>query len=200
MTSPGWGGRRIAVAPWPLPFTDGTARVDGPYLVGLGVPFDLDVPAAAHPVVPGLRGPAARVGPQVEVAAPLRGAGGRRIGARDHLACVLELAGVTRTAPGTGQEDHHQTFDISVADGGRALLTHKHARGEAFQAEGGDDLRDLPARDALGHRLPRHRAGISSRTWPARPSMNSSEPRIEYEVNGSTLAPNTSSPRSVWLM
>ena len=44
------------------------------------------------------------------------------------------------------------------------------------------------------------RAGMSSSTCPARPSMNSSEPRIEYEVNGSTLAPNTSSPRSVWLM
>ena len=29
--------------------------------------------------------------------------------------------------------------------------------------------------------------------------MKSSEPRIEYEVNGSTLAPKTSSPRSVWL-
>ena len=30
--------------------------------------------------------------------------------------------------------------------------------------------------------------------------MNSSDPRIEYEVNGSTLAPKTNSPRSVWLM
>src|SRR6516162_8711896 len=143
MTSPGWRGRRIAVAPWPLPFTDGPARVDGTHLVGLGVPLDLEVPAAAHPVVPGLRGPAARVGPQIEVAAPLGRAGGRRVWARSHLAHVLELAGVTRTAPGTRQEDHHQTFDISVADGGRALLAHQRARREAFQAESGDDLRDL---------------------------------------------------------
>src|SRR5262249_56538020 len=36
-------------------------------------------------------------------------------------------------------------------------------------------------------------------TWVARPSANSSDPRVEYEANGSTLAPNTSSPRSVWL-
>src|SRR5215471_9191852 len=43
-------------------------------------------------------------------------------------------------------------------------------------------------------------AGIRSSTCPARPSMNSNDPRIEYDVNGSTLAPNTSSPRSVWLM
>src|SRR5215469_1759481 len=43
-------------------------------------------------------------------------------------------------------------------------------------------------------------AGISSSTCPARPSMNSNDPRIEYDVNGSTLAPKTSSPRSVWLM
>ena len=42
-------------------------------------------------------------------------------------------------------------------------------------------------------------AGMSSRTCPAMPSVNSSDPRIEYDANGSTLAPNTSSPRSVWL-
>ena len=41
--------------------------------------------------------------------------------------------------------------------------------------------------------------GISCRTCPARSSMNSSDPRMEYEAYGSTLAPKTSSPRSVWL-
>ena len=41
--------------------------------------------------------------------------------------------------------------------------------------------------------------GISSRTWLANPVANSSDPRVEYEANGSTLAPNTSSPRAVWL-
>src|SRR5215470_503700 len=167
MTSPGWGGRRHVVAPWPLPFTDSPARVYGAHLVGLGVPLDLDVPAAAHPVVPGLRGPAARVGSQIEVAAPLRGTRGRRVGARGHLTYVLELAGVARTAPGTRQENHHQTFDISVADGGRALLAHQRARGEAFQAEGGDDLRDLPGRNALRHRLPGHWAGLEAVGAPA---------------------------------
>ncbi len=42
-------------------------------------------------------------------------------------------------------------------------------------------------------------AGISSSTWPANSSVNSNEPRMEYEPKGSTLAPKTSSPRSVWL-
>src|SRR5699024_1519937 len=41
--------------------------------------------------------------------------------------------------------------------------------------------------------------GIRLSTLVARPSTNSKVPRIEYEVNGSTLAPKTSSPRSVWL-
>ena len=41
--------------------------------------------------------------------------------------------------------------------------------------------------------------GISSSTWPASSSQNASEPRIEYEATESVLAPNTSSPRSVWL-
>src|SRR5215470_17097905 len=167
MTSPGWGGRRIAVAPWPLPFTGGPARVGGTHLVGLGVPLDLEVPAAAHPVVPGLLGPPTRVGPQVEVPAPPRGAGGRRVGARDHLAYMPELAGVPRTAPDTWQEDHHQAFDISVADGGRALLTHQRAGGEAFQAEGGDDLRGPPGGDTLRHRLAGHRAGLETIGAPA---------------------------------
>src|SRR5690348_1838817 len=150
------------MAPWPLPLTDGPARVDGTHLVALGVPLDPDVPAAAHPVVPGLRGPATWVGPQIEVPAPLRGAGGRRVRARDRLAHVLKFAGVPRTAPSTRQENHHRTFDISVTDGGRALLPDKCAAGEAFQAECGDDLRDLPGRDALRHRLPGHRASLEA--------------------------------------
>src|SRR5699024_7496777 len=41
--------------------------------------------------------------------------------------------------------------------------------------------------------------GIKLKTLVASPSTNSRLPRIEYEVNGSTLAPNTSSPRSVRL-
>src|SRR5262245_16335427 len=112
----------MRAAPRPLPFTDGPGRGYGTDLVGLGVPLDADVPAAAHPVIPGLRGPAARVGPQVKVPAPLRGGGGRRVGPRHHLAYVLKFAGVTRTAPSAWHETHHQTFDLSVTDGARALL------------------------------------------------------------------------------
>src|SRR5256885_3356671 len=125
ITSPDCGGRRIArvlISPprWPprrarswrrLPGRDASLAGPGlPDLVGLGVPLHRDEPAAAHPVVPALGGPATRVGPEVEVAAPLRGRCAARVRARGYLADVRELGRLTRAAPGTWQEDHHRTF------------------------------------------------------------------------------------------
>src|SRR5215469_5994386 len=105
------------------------SRGDRADLVGLGVPLDPDEPAAAHPVVPGLRGPAARVVAQVEVGPPLARGSRGWVRARDSLADVLELARVAGTAPGTRQQDHSQAS--LVADGGRALLTDQQALAES---------------------------------------------------------------------
>src|SRR5262249_30790334 len=82
------------------------------------------------------------------------------------LADVAELGCVTRPAPGAGQQNHREP-SWSMADGGRALFPDERARGEPFQAEGGDDVGWLAGRDVLGHRLARHRGRLEPVGAPA---------------------------------
>ncbi len=125
-----------------------TRRVADPHLVGLGVPLDADELAAAQPVIPGLCGPAARVGPDVEVAPPLPPVRSPRVRTCRCLADVLELAGITRVRTRDTAAGSLTGLHALVADCGRALLADQTTFGESVETERGNDLGAAAVGDA----------------------------------------------------
>src|SRR5215469_17045872 len=105
----------------------------GPALMRGGVPFEVEEPAAAHPVVPGLGYLATRIGGHVQVVAPVIRRRRLRVRARLELSGVVELRRIPRTTPGAPDEHHDRSFLSSVADRGRALLAYQHARAEPVE-------------------------------------------------------------------